>query len=51
MADFGPMLRLSGLDMLDRNPLFLSPFHQFSADVFRAIVDPYGPGFAAPFDV
>ena len=51
MADHGSMLWLAGLDMLDDNLLLFGPFHQFSADVFRAIVYPYGPGFAAPFDV
>ena len=44
------MLGLSGLDMLDRNPLFLSPFHQLFADVFRAIVNTNDAWLAAPFD-
>jgi hypothetical protein len=30
--------------------MFLGPFHQFFADVFGAVVDPYGAGLAAPFD-
>lgn len=36
--------------MLDDNPLFLGPFHQLAADVFGAIVGPYGSWLAAPFD-
>ena len=50
MADHGSMQRLSGLDMLDDNPLFPGPFQQLSADVFRATIDSYGARFAAPFD-
>ena len=38
--DVGILLRLSGLDMQDGNPMFLGPFHQLFTDVFRAIVDP-----------
>jgi len=41
---------LAGLDVLDGNPMFLSPFRQLFADVFRAIVDPDGSRLAAPFD-
>ena len=51
MADYGSMLRLSGLDVLDGNPFFLGPFHQFSADVFRAIIDTNGARFTTPFNV
>ena len=43
------LLRLSGLDMLDDNPLFPGPFQQLSADVFRAVVDTNGARFTAPF--
>ena len=48
--DIGVLLGLSGLDVLDGNPMFLSPFHQLFTDVFGAIVDPNGPGFSPPFD-
>jgi len=48
--DAGVLLRLSGLDVKDGNPLFLSPFHQLSADVFRPVVGSCRAGFAAPFD-
>ena len=48
--DAGVLLGLSGLDMLDGNPLPRRPFHQFDADVFRAIVDTNDAWFAAPFD-
>lgn len=40
--DAGVLLRLAGLDVLDRNPMFLSPFHQLATDVFRVVVDPDG---------
>jgi hypothetical protein len=46
--DVSVLLGLAGLDVLDENPLFLSPFHQLFIDVFRAVVDPYCAGFAAP---
>ena len=48
--DAGVLLRLSGLDVLDGDLPLLGPFHQLAADVFRAVVDPYGAGFAAPFN-
>lgn len=48
--DIGVLLRLTGLDVLYGNPMFLGPFHQFFADVFGAVVDPYGAGLATPFD-
>ena len=48
--DVGVLLRLTGLDVLDRDAQFLSPDQQLATDVFRAVVDPYGAGFAAPFD-
>ena len=35
--DSGVLLRLAGLDVLDGNPMFLSPFHQLFTDVFRAV--------------
>ena len=49
--DIGVLLGLSGLDVLDGNPMFRRPFHQLFADVFRAVVDPNGAWLAAPFDV
>ena len=49
-ADISVLLGLAWLDVLDGNPMFLGPFHQLFADVFGAIVDPYGAGLAAPFD-
>ena len=36
MADYGSILRLSGLDVLDCNPLFLGPFQQLATDIFGA---------------
>jgi len=48
--DVGVLLWLSGLDVLDRNAMFFSPFHQLFTDVFRAIVDPNSAGLAAPLD-
>ena len=30
--------------------MFLGPFHQLVADVFRAIINPDGAWLAAPFD-
>ena len=44
------MLRLSGLDMRDGNPLTRRQFQQLASDIFRAIIDPNGARFAAPFD-
>ena len=41
---------LAGLDVEDGNSLFLSPFHQFFTDVFRAIINTNSAGLAAPFD-
>jgi hypothetical protein len=46
--DVGALLMLAELDMLDSNPMFLSPFHQLFADVFGAIVDPYGARLSSP---
>jgi len=48
--DVSVLLRLAGLDMLDGNPVFLSPFLQLFADIFGAVVHPYGARFTAPFD-
>ncbi len=48
--DVGVLLGLSWLDALDGNTLFLSPFQQLDADVFRAIIDPDRAGLATPFD-
>ena len=49
--DIGVLLGLSGLYVLDRDPPLLGPDQQLATDVFGAIVDPYGAGLAAPFDV
>jgi hypothetical protein len=48
--DIGVLLWLAGLDVLDGNPMFLSPFHQLITDLFGAVVDPYGARLAAPLD-
>ena len=50
MADLGSMLRLSGPNMLDGNPLNRSQFQQLASDIFRAIIDLNGARLAAPFD-
>jgi hypothetical protein len=47
--DVGVRLGLAGLDVLDRDAPFLGPDQQLVTNVFRAVVDPYGAGFAAPF--
>jgi len=44
------LLRLSGLDVDQSDALFLSLFHQFSADVFRPNIDTNCEWLAAPFD-
>ncbi len=44
------LLRLSGLNVLDDNTLFLSPFQQLTTDVLRPIIDPNGFWFATPFN-
>jgi hypothetical protein len=49
--DVGVLLGLTGLDVLDRDAPFLSPYQQLATDVFRAVVHPYDAGLAAPFDV
>jgi len=48
--DVGVLLGLTGLDVLDGYSQFLGPDQQLSTDVFRAVVDPYRPGFATPLD-
>ena len=48
--DVGVLLGLAGLDVLDGDAPFPGPDQQLAADVFRAVVDPYGAGLAAPFD-
>ena len=48
--DIGVLLWLSGLDVLDRNPMFVSTLSQRFADVFRAIVDPDRHRLSRPFD-
>ena len=48
--DTGVLLGLAGLDMQDGNPMFLVPDQQLATDVFRAVVDPYRPGFTTPLD-
>jgi hypothetical protein len=47
--DIDVLLRLSGLDMLDDNPMLLNPNQQLATDLFRAVacwerrgVDGYG---------
>ena len=46
----GVLLRLSGLDVLDGNALFLSPFQQLATDIFRAIINPNYSWFSTPLD-
>ena len=48
--DIGVLLRLSGLNVAQSNPLFLCPFHELAADIFRAVVHTNGERLAAPFD-
>jgi hypothetical protein len=36
--DVGVLLRLSGLDALDANTVFLFPFQQLATDIFGAII-------------
>lgn len=48
--DVGVLLRLTGLDVLDANSLFLSPFQQLSTDILGAIINPNSAGFSAAFD-
>ena len=47
--DLGVLLGLAGLDVQDRDAAFLGPDQQLATDVFGAVVDPNGAGFAAPF--
>ena len=35
--DVGVLLRFAGLDVLDGNPMFLSPYQQLATDVFRPL--------------
>lgn len=48
--DVGVLLRFSGLDVLDGDTLLLSPFHELTTDIFRAIVHTNSARFSAPFD-
>ena len=48
--NIGVLLRLSGLDVLDGDALFLCPYSERLADVFGAIVDPDHAWFSAPFN-
>ena len=48
--DIGVLLGLTGLDMLQADVLFPGPAFQLFADVFQAVIDPDGTGFAPPFD-
>ena len=48
--DVSVLLGLAWLDVLDGNPMFLSPFSQRFTDVFGALVDPDRARFSAPFD-
>jgi len=36
--DLGVLLRLTGLDMLDGNPMHLNPFHPFPGRVIRSTI-------------
>lgn len=45
--DTGVLLGLAWLDVRGCNLLPFGPFHQLSADVFRAVIDPYGAGIPA----
>ena len=48
--DVGVLPGLSGLEVQDRDPQFVSPDQRLATDVFRAVVDPYGAVFAVPID-
>lgn len=48
--DVSVLLGLSGLDILDRNPMFFCPFQQFSTIIFRAIINPNCSWFSTSFD-
>jgi hypothetical protein len=48
--DVGVLLGLAGLDVLNGDAALLCPDQQLATNVFRAVVDPYRPRFAAPFD-
>ena len=48
--DVGVLLGLAGLDVLDANSAFLGPDQQLATDLFRAVIDLYGAGLAAPLD-
>ena len=48
--DVSVLLRLSGLDMLDDNTLFLSPFQQRTTDILRPIINPNGSWFPPLFN-
>lgn len=49
-TDIGVLLGLSGLDVLDGNPVLLNPYQDLSNDVFWAVAYSYGPRLAAPLD-
>ena len=46
----GVLLRLSELDVLDGNTLFLNPFQQLATDILGAIINPNSFWFSTPFD-
>ena len=46
----GVLLRLPGLDVLDGNALFLSPFQQLATDIFWAIINPNYSWFSTLLD-
>ena len=48
--DIGVLLRLTGLYVLNGDATFLGPDQLLATDVFRAVVDPYCAGLAAPFN-
>jgi hypothetical protein len=47
--DKSVLLGLAGLDMLDRNTMFIGAFSQRFADIVGAVVDPDLPRLSTPF--
>ena len=48
--DIGVLLGFARLDIFNRYAPFLGPLHQQATYIFRAVVDPNGRRFAAPFN-
>ena len=48
--DIGILLRFSGLDILDFDPVFPGPLQKLPADIFRTIINPNAIRLASPFD-